>query len=102
MGSVAYMSPEQARGLELDARTDIFSLGVVLYEMIAGQAPFQGLTRSDVLAALLKTEPPRLSHYLPDVPRELEQAVSKALCKDQEERYQTVIELRRDLSELAQ
>ena len=102
MGSVAYMSPEQARGLELDARTDIFSLGVVLYEMVAGEAPFQGLTRSDVLAALLKSEPPPLSHYLPDVPRELEQAVSKALCKNQEERYQTVVELQRDLRNLRQ
>ena len=80
MGSVAYMSPEQARGLELDARTDIFSLGVVLYEMIAGQAPFQGLTTSDVLAALLKTEPPFLSHYLPEVPREIWSRLSARPC----------------------
>ena len=68
MGTPAYMSPEQTRGLEVDARTDIWSLGVVLYEMIAGEAPFGGATPSDVVAAILKTEPPPLPVRAPDRP----------------------------------
>ena len=72
MGTAGYMSPEQARGQKVDARSDIFSLGVVLYEMITGRAPFEGATSSDVIAAILKTEPPPLGHYLPEAPAGLE------------------------------
>jgi predicted Ser/Thr protein kinase len=102
IGTTGYMSPEQTRGLELDARTDIFSLGVVLYEMIAGQAPFQGHTKSDLIAEILKTEPLPLGHYSRDLPRELENIVNKALRKDREERYQTVKDLLVDLKGLRQ
>jgi Tol biopolymer transport system component len=102
MGTVIYMSPEQARGLPVDARTDIFSLGVVIYEMLAGRNPFQGATPSDVIAAILKTEPPLLSHCLPDVPRELEHLVGKALRKDREARYQGIKDLLIDLKDLKQ
>src|SRR5438309_8385927 len=102
MGTVIYMSPEQARGLPVDARTDIFSLGVVIYEMLAARNPFQGATPSDVIAAILKTEPPLLSHCLPHVPRELEHLVGKALRKDREERYQEIKDLFIDLKDLKQ
>ena len=102
IGTTGYMSPEQTRGLELDARTDIFSLGVVLYEMIAGQAPFQGLTKSDLIAEILKSEPFPLGRHSPEMPRELETIVSKALRKDREERYQTVKDLLLDLKGLRQ
>lgn len=102
IGTVGYMSPEQARGLELDARSDIFSLGVVLYEMIAGQAPFQGLSKSDLIAEILKTEPTPLRLHSPEMPRELENIVSKALHKDRDERFQTVKDLLLDLKGLRQ
>ena len=102
MGTLAYMSPEQARGVEVDARTDIFSLGAVIYEMLTGRTPFQGATTSDVLAAILKTEPVLLSHYVPGVRRELERLVSKALRKDREERYQVIKDLLIDLKDLKQ
>ena len=69
IGTAGYMSPEQARGREVDARSDIFSLGVVIYEMVAHRKPFEGDTPSDTLAAILKTEPPPLSHYAPEAPR---------------------------------
>jgi serine/threonine-protein kinase len=100
MGTAHYMSPEQARGLEVDARTDIFSLGVVLYEMVAGRVPFEGATASDVSAAILTQEPPPLSGYVPEVPAELERIVSKALAKDREARYQSTAELRAELQRL--
>ena len=97
MGTARYMSPEQARGLAVDARTDIFSLGVVLYEMVGGHAPFQGATTSDVIVSLLQLEPPALSSLRADVPTELEQIIHKALSKDRDARYQTVDELLSDL-----
>jgi eukaryotic-like serine/threonine-protein kinase len=81
MGTARYMSPEQARGLEVDARTDIFSLGVVIYEMMAGCAPFEGATTNDVIAAILKTEPPPLVFHVPEVSGEIENVISKALRK---------------------
>ncbi len=102
MGTVTYMSPEQARGLLVDARTDIFSLGVVLYEMIAARAPFEGATISDVVAAILKEEPAPLSQYSLEAPVELDWIIKKALAKDREERYQTIRELQIDLKRLRQ
>ncbi|MBA2731692.1 MAG: protein kinase [Acidobacteria bacterium] len=100
MGTAAYMSPEQARGLEVDARTDIFSLGVCLYEMFAGRLPFTGETTSDVIAAILKTEPAPLSKVNQEIPVELERIIGKALAKDREERYQTAKDLLIDLQQL--
>jgi tetratricopeptide (TPR) repeat protein/tRNA A-37 threonylcarbamoyl transferase component Bud32 len=100
MGTVTYMSPEQARGLTIDARTDIWSLGVVLHEMIAGQSPFASPTMSDVIAAILRSEPVPLGQY--EVPAELERIVSKALQKEREGRYQTTRELLADLKRFRQ
>lgn len=97
MGTVSYMSPEQTRGLEVDARTDIWSLGVVLYEMMAGRRPFDGLTSSDVIAAILKAEPLPLSRFSPKLPAELQRIITKALRKEREERYQTIKDMLLDL-----
>src|SRR5215831_5759163 len=102
MGTALYMSPEQARGLEVDARTDIFSVGVVLYEMIAGQSPFADATTVDVIAAILEREPPPLQRYAREAPRELDHIVSRALRKDREERYQNIKDLLLDLKDLKQ
>jgi len=100
MGTVTYMSPEQARGLTVDVRTDIFSLGTVIYEMIAGQVPFDGPTNSDVIVSILEREPAPLSRHEPGVPAELERIVMKALAKDSEERYQLAKNLLNDLRNL--
>ena len=100
MGTVAYMSPEQARGEDVDGRTDVWSLGVVLYEMLAGQLPFAGRSPSDVLAAILEHEPPPLAPLAPDVPSELQRIVGKALKKDRERRYQGMRDLQLDLEAL--
>ncbi len=100
MGTVQYMSPEQARGLSLDARTDIWSFGVVLYEMVAGRTPFDGETSSHTIVSILEDEIPSLKEARPDVPAELEWIVTKALRKERDERYQTVKELLGDLKEL--
>jgi serine/threonine-protein kinase len=100
MGTAHYMSPEQARGLSVDTRTDIWSLGVVLYEMIGGRVPFEGETSSDVIAAILEREPTSLSRYTPEVPNELEWIVKKALRKELGDRYQTAKELLTDLKSL--
>ena len=101
MGTVAYMSPEQARGLAVDARTDIWSLGCVLYEMLAGRAPFKGGTATDTLVAILEKEPPPLENLAAGpVPAELNSVVNKTLRKDKGERYQTSEELLTDLRNL--
>ncbi|HJZ81833.1 MAG TPA: serine/threonine-protein kinase [Pyrinomonadaceae bacterium] len=100
MGTVKYMSPEQARGRTLDGRTDIFSLGIVLYEMITGRAPFEGESAADILAAILQKEPSPIASYLPDVPEQLQHIVSNALQKDNNNRYQTMSELSVDLKNL--
>src|SRR5262245_37308405 len=100
MGTPNYMSPEQARGLKVDARSDLFSLGVVLYEMIARRAPFAGATPTDMIISIVQQEPAPLSHSAPEAPRELERIVAKALRKDREDRYQTASELLADLKGL--
>jgi len=102
MGTVGYMSPEQARGTVVDARTDIWSLGVVLYEMLAGRAPFEAATAGDVISAILGKEPPLLARYVREVPEALEWIITKALTKDREERYQTAKEILVDLRRLKQ
>ena len=102
MGTAHYMSPEQARAQKVDARTDIFSLGVVLYEMLTGRVPFEGETMTDVLASILRVEPPLITQVAPQAPAELQSIVNKALRKDKEERYQTARELLTDLKRLKQ
>jgi serine/threonine protein kinase len=100
MGTVAYMSPEQARGLPVDARTDIWSLGVVLYEMLSGCSPFTGATSSDTLVSILEREPKNLTSVSPEIPEALEWIVTKALTKERDDRYQTGRELLTDLRRL--
>lgn len=100
LGTAPYMSPEQARGLDVDARTDIWSLGCVLYEMIAGRRPFLGLTAVDVLTAILNREPDSLVSHTPVRSDELDRIISRALRKDREERYRTVKDLLIDLKDL--
>jgi len=102
MGTVKYMSPEQARGLPVDHRSDIFSLGVVLYEMLTGRVPFKGEAAGDLIKSILKEEPAPLSQCLPELPVELEHIVSKALAKNQAERYQTITDLLAALREMRQ
>jgi serine/threonine protein kinase len=102
IGTTTYMSPEQARGLAVDGRTDIWSLGVVLYELITGRRPFEGETASDLIVAILKTEPPPLSFHAVEAPSELEHVARKTLQKERAARYQTVGELLNDLKEIKQ
>lgn len=103
MGTASYMSPEQARGVEVDARTDIFSLGVVIYESLTGHLPFEGSNIYEIVAAILsERESQPLSRYLPEVPRELERIVAKSLRKNREERYQTTRDMLLDLQSLRQ
>ena len=100
LGTVTYMSPEQLRGQKLDARTDIFSLGVLLYEVVAGVPPFVGQTKADRIAAILAHEPAPLTDHRPDAPAELEPIIGKALHKDRDLRYQDVKDLLDDLKAL--
>jgi eukaryotic-like serine/threonine-protein kinase len=101
VGTASYMSPEQARGLDVDERTDIFSLGIVIYEMIAGRLPFTGATAAEIVASILgEKEPAPLARYSNDVPPELERIVSKTLQKNSDRRYQTIKDLLIDLTSL--
>jgi len=97
LGTPYYMSPEQARGLKVDPRSDIFSLGVVIYEMLTGRKPFEGETNSHVLVAILEKDPPAVSEISPAVPSGLDEIVTRALQKDILARYQTAVDLLADL-----
>lgn len=100
LGTLKYMSPEQARGIKVDGRSDIFSLGAVLYEMISGKEPFEGDSSSDIIAEILKSDPPPLTGPVANEFPELQTIVSKAMCKDREARYQTAVDLVKDLQKL--
>ena len=102
MGTVFYMSPEQARGKHLDERADIWSLGVILYELTTAHLPFEGETASDVIASVLKSTPVPISHYIKDVPRELGNIVTKCLRKNPKERYQTMPDLLAEIKDFRQ
>jgi len=100
LGTVRYMSPEQACGAHVDHRTDIWSVGVVLYEMVTGDAPFTGDTPKDVMSSILEKEPPPLTPYLTNAPAELQQIISKTLHKDRAQRYRSAHELLQALKDL--
>ncbi len=102
LGTVAYMSPEQACGREVDARSDIWSLGVVLYEMVTSRTPFEGASKSHIIVAITDHEPLPLTHFGADVPEALELIVAEALTKDPEERCQTAKEMLGKLKRLKQ
>jgi len=100
VGTVAYMSPEQAEGKKVDARSDIFSFGAVLYEMVSGRRPFEGATKMSTLSAVLHKEPPPLGELTPDVPAELEKIISRCLRKDLDRRAQHIGDIKLALEEI--
>ncbi len=100
VGTIAYMSPEQARGLPVDGRSDCYSLGVVLYELVTGRAPFTAPTTTDLLVAILEREPPPIRSVARGLPLQLEWIIEKALEKDPNLRYQSIADLRVDLQRL--
>jgi len=102
LGTVDYMSPEQAAGREVDARADVWSLGVVLYEMVAARVPFAGVSKSHVIVAIIDRDPLPVTHFAPEVPEALEWIIAEALTKDPEERCQTAKEMLAKLRRLKQ
>ncbi|HVE55649.1 MAG TPA: serine/threonine-protein kinase, partial [Pyrinomonadaceae bacterium] len=102
LGTAFYMSPEQARGLRVDARSDVFSLGAVIYEMTARKLPFSGATIADIIASILKSEPAPLSEIVKNLPPEFERIVAKSLNKKRAERYQTMKDFAEDLKQIRQ
>ena len=102
VGTAAYMSPEQARGKQIDPRTDIFSFGVVLYEMLTLKQPFEGENPMDLIGAILHKEPKPIRQLLPEIPQDIERLINKTLRKDREERYQTAKDLLIDLRDAKQ
>lgn len=100
LGTVAYMSPEQAEGKTIDQRTDIFSLGIILYEMASGQRPFSGETKASIMSSILRDTPRSVTEINPGIPRDLSKIIKRCLVKDPERRYQTAKDLRNELEEL--
>ena len=100
LGTVAYMSPEQARGVPVDSRSDLFTFGIVLYEMATGKSPFQGETITDTLTAILRDRQPPVAYFNPQVPAELERIMARCLEKRPEDRYQSAGEILADLRQL--
>ena len=100
VGTVAYMSPEQADGREVDSRTDVFSLGVVLFELATGQRPFKGDSNVSLLSSIMKDVPPPVTELRPELPRELGRLIRRCLAKDPSRRYQSALDLRNDLEDL--
>ena len=102
MGTVPYMAPEQIEGREVDARTDIFAFGVVLYEMVCGRRPFAGDSRASLMAAIVAAEPPPLSSLQPQIPASLERLILRCLAKDPDDRWQTARDLAAELRWIAE
>ncbi len=99
LGTVAYMSPEQAEGKTVDARSDIFSFGAMLYEMVSGRSPFHGSSAISTLAAILHEDPKPVSELTPGLPREIDRIVARCLRKDPARRWQSMVDLRTSLQE---
>ena len=102
VGTIPYMAPEQIEGHEVDARTDIFSFGVVLYEILCGRRPFAGDSRASLMAAIVAAEPPPLSSLEPRTPASLERLINRCLAKDRDDRWQTARDLAAELRWIAE